>query len=175
MPEIPMGATERPMIASQEDREIRGGDRSNAPSHGGYYWFPTPVPEGVRWSLLTCDDLGLAPDEGHPDLWPAVIDRLAIAWGRRADALRRDLGGHYTGLPRGRVTRPGRYLILHGDDAPVADGLTVVIRRFRLERARHRAVFDEHERTLPEDRRRVEVALGISIPASPGRRSHSTP
>ena len=58
-----------------------------------------------------------------------MIDRLAVTWGKNATALRRYLKDHYTALPKGRVTRPDRYLILHGDDAPVADWLTVVIQQ----------------------------------------------
>ena len=157
------------MTSSNQDRAIREDARSAAPVHGGYYWFPTPGSGGVGWSLLTCEDLGFASDQGHPDLWPAVIDRLAVAWGKNATALRRHLKDHYTALPRGRVTRPDRYLILHGDDAPVADWLTVVIRSFLLQRVRYRVVFDEHERRLPDDRRRVERALGILIQAPTGR------
>jgi len=153
------------MTSSHEDRAIRKDHRSIAPVYGGYYWYPTPGPDGVQWSLLTCEDLGFASDQGHPDLWPAVIDRLAVTWGKNATALRRHLKDYYSALPRGRVTRPDRYLILHGDDSPVADWLTVVIRSFRLQRVRYRVVFDEHERRLPDDCRRLQGALGILIPA----------
>jgi hypothetical protein len=121
--------------------------------------------------VLTCEDLGFAPDDGHTDLWPAVIDHLAVTWGKNITALRRHLDGHYTGLPRGRVTRLGRCLIMHGEDAPVADWLPMVVRSFRLERVRHRAVYDEHERRLPDDRRRLHAVLGTSIPAPTGGRS----
>ena len=103
--------------------------------YGGYYWYPAPGPDGVQWSLLTCEDLGFASDQGHPDLWPAVIDRLAITWGKNATALRRHLKDYYRRTPTGPCHQAGRYLILHGDDAPVADWLTIVIRRFRLERS----------------------------------------
>jgi hypothetical protein len=153
------------MSSDDEDQAIPEVHRPIGPLCGGYYWFPTPGPEGVRWSLLTCEDLGFASDQGHPDLWPAVIDRLAVTWGKNATALRRHLKDYYSALPRGRVTRPDRYLILHGDDASVADWLTVVIRSFRLQRVRYRVVFDEHERRLPDDCRRLQGALGILIPA----------
>jgi hypothetical protein len=52
-------------------------------------------------------------------------------------------------------------LILHGKDAPVSDWLARVIRRFDLDRRSVRAVFDEHERMLPADRRLVAEALGL--------------
>ena len=47
---------------------------------GGYYWFPAKVGNTVEWSVLSCHDLGFGPDEGHYDMWPSVIDRLATAW-----------------------------------------------------------------------------------------------
>ena len=155
------------MSSVHEDRAILEAHSPNAPVSRRVLLVPNPRTRRVRWSLLTCEDLGFASDQGHPDLWPAVIDRLAAAWGKNATALRRYLKDQYTGLPRGRVTRPGRYLILHGDDTPTADWLTMVIRRFRLEGSRYRVLFDEHERRLPYDRRRVECAQGISFGESP--------
>ena len=74
------------MSSVHEDQTILEAHSPNAPFHGGYYWFPAPAPDGVQWSLLTCEDLGFASDQGHPDLWPAVIDRLATAWGKNATA-----------------------------------------------------------------------------------------
>ena len=91
-----------------------------------------------------------------------MVDRLAAAWGRDAGTLRRRLIDRYTGLPRGRVTRPGRtVLVLHGDDAPVADWREKLIQRYRLGGRPHRFLFDEHERMLPGDPQRVEEALGF--------------
>lgn len=131
---------------------------------GGFYWLPTPTGVGTAWAVLTCHDLGHGPDVGHVDLWPAVVDRLAVACGRDAVTLRRRLIDRYTGLPRGRVTRPGRVcLILHGDDAPVPDWRERLIGGFRLGGRPHRFLFDEHERMLPGDPELVEVALGIRL------------
>ncbi len=132
------------------------------PLIGGYYWFPSPAGGGPTWAVLTCHDLGSDAEVGHVDLWPAVVDHLEAAWGRDAGGLRRRLSGRYSGLPRGRVTRPGRtVLILHGDDAPVADWREKLIEGFRLGGRSHRFLFDEHERMLPGDPVRVEEALGI--------------
>ena len=157
---------EIPMITSHEARAVSEGCQLRAPVYGGYYWFPSPGPHGVQWSVVTCADLGLGPDRGHPDLWPKVIDRLAVAWDKKASVLRRFLNEKYTGLPRGRVTKPAGYIILHGDDAPVADWLPLVAQGFRLEGTRYRVVFDEHERTLPDDRRRLQAFLGPFIAAT---------
>src|SRR3954451_14880749 len=100
---------------------------------GGYYWFPKATGGRATWRVLTCHDLGFDPEVGHGDLWPAVVDRLAAAWGRDAGGLRRRLIDRYAGLPRGRVTRPGRtVLVLHGDDAPVADWREKLIESYLL-------------------------------------------
>ncbi|WP_165248024.1 hypothetical protein [Paludisphaera soli] len=129
---------------------------------GGYYWFPTPTGCGTTWTVLTCHDLGFDPEVGHVDLWPTLVDRLAAAWGQDAGTLRRRLIDRYTGLPRGRVTRPGRtVLILHGDDAPVADWREELIEAYRLGGRAHRFLFDEHERKLSGDPERIEGALGF--------------
>src|SRR4051812_26955599 len=104
------------------------------PLTGGYYWYPESSDGLISWHVLTCHDLGSGPDVGHVDLWPAVIERLAASWGRDARSLGRLLSDGYTGLPRGRCTRPGRrYMILHGDDAPVADWQERIVRAFHLE------------------------------------------
>jgi hypothetical protein len=134
------------------------------PLAGGYYWLPAPTQGGVAWAVLTCHDLSQGPEVGHVDLWPAVVDRLAATWGRDARALRRVLSDRYTGLPRGRVTRPGRaYFVLHGDDAPVPDWEERLLAAFGLGGRPYRFLFDEHERMLPGDPERVEVALGVRL------------
>ena len=140
------------------------GERSPRPRTGGYYWFPAPANETVEWSVLTCHDLGFGPDEGHFDMWPSVIDRLATAWVRDVVRLRKVLAGHCYGLPRGRVTRPDRrFLLLHGDDAPMTDWLGRVVERFDLDRRTVRLLFDEHEQTFTGDRRAVNDEFGLSV------------
>ncbi|MFO0887733.1 MAG: hypothetical protein U0790_01160 [Isosphaeraceae bacterium] len=137
-------------------------DAHPRPLVGGYYWFPSPLDGRTAWAVLTCHDLGFDAEVGHVDLWPAVVDRLAAAWGRDARTLRRQLGDRYTGLPRGRVTRPGRtVLVLHGDDAPVPDWREKLVEACRLGGRAHRFLFDEHERRLPGDPEGVEEVLGF--------------
>jgi hypothetical protein len=78
--------------------------------------------------------------------------------------LRRRLARHCYGLPRGRITRPrGRFLLLHGADAPVADWLGRVVRRFRLDRRSLKLLSDEHEQTFSEDCRAINEEFGLSI------------
>jgi hypothetical protein len=139
------------------------------PLTGGYYWFPTQTGGSISWDVLTCQDLGYGPDDGHFDLWPSVIDRLASAWNRDQRRLRRLLSRHCYGLPRGRVTRPEqRSLVLHGHDSPVPDWLGRVVGRFDLDRRSLKTLFDEHERTFAQDRRTVYAELGLPQGRHPG-------
>lgn len=129
----------------REPRLIRA-----APLSGAWYWFPRPFEDGIEWTVLTCHDLGRSSETGHVRLWPWVLERLAAAWGRDGKALVLRLGLHYTGLPRGRVSRPEKTsLILHGKDAPITGWEDLVIDRFRLSGRRFRILFDEHETQIP--------------------------
>ncbi len=121
---------------------------------GGDHRFPTPGEGSAIREVLTHHEPGHDAGTGHIDLRTAVIGRLAKVWRSDSQSLGRYLKNSYTGLPRGRATRPDeRSLILHGKDAPVSDGLARVIRSFDLERRSVRVVFDERERMLPADRR----------------------
>jgi hypothetical protein len=130
---------------------------------GGYYWLPAPHAGGIIWTVVNCRDLGCGADAGHDtDLWPKLIDRLAATWGRDGKTLRRRLDLHYTGLPRGRVTRPGKvYLILHGNDSPIPGWQVLVSESFGLAGRPVKIIFDEHETMIPGHPRAVELALGL--------------
>jgi len=132
---------------------------------GGYYWFPAPDADGITWTVLTYRDLQCGSDAGHDaDLWPKLIERLAAAWGRDAQPLKRRLGLSYSGLPRGRVTRPGKeFLILHGDDSPLAEWQELVIGSFRLTGLRFKLLYDEHETMIPGHPRDVEASFGLRL------------
>ncbi len=152
--------------------EKNGRSRRPAPLTGGYYWFPTRAGDTITWSVLTCHDLGFDPDDGHFDMWPSVIDRLASVWRRDVVRLRRLLGVHCYGLPRGRITRPARqFLVLHGADAPVADWLPIVVERFNLDIRSVRPLYDEHEETFTRDRQAMNAEFGLSVgrPVTEGR------
>jgi hypothetical protein len=128
---------------------------------GGYYWFPTPPIGSLIWQVLTCLELGCDAEVGHVDLWPLVIDCLAIAWHRDGRFIGKCLTNNYTGLPRGRVTQvKNRFMVFQGGDAPVPDWVPMVMRKFDLNRRSVKVLFDEHERMLPEDRSRVNEGLG---------------
>jgi hypothetical protein len=166
---------ERPDVEEYDDLTTRNemDGPSLRPQTGGYYWFPTPADDGVRWSVLSCRQLGFGSDVGHVAMWPFVIRRLAVAWAREEGPLRRALKLCCYGLSRGRVTRPqGQFLVLHGDDAPVPEWQALVSEGFGLGGRPLRYVFDEHERTFPEHVWAVFEALGIPA-ARPGLSSRS--
>lgn len=150
-----------PRGPASEPRQVK------RPFTGGYYWLPIPDPDagGIIWSVVTCRDLGCSPDAGHDaDLWPRLIDRLATRWGKDAQDFRRRLRQSYTGLPRGRVTRPERvFLVLHGDDSPDAGWLEMVIGAFSLGGRRVKPLFDEHETRILGHPQAVENALGLRL------------
>ena len=132
---------------------------------GGCYWLPALGHPTICWDVVTCQQLGFDAEVGHVEMWTAALDRLAVAWHKDAAVLRRLLKDCWYCLPRGRVTRPGKwFLILHGDDSPCPDWLERLVLAFRLNRRSVKVLFDEHERTMAEDRRRVLKVLGV--PAS---------
>lgn len=131
---------------------------------GGYYWFPFPDIDSVTWQVLPCHELGCDADVGHVDLWALVIDRLATAWQRDGRVLKKRLKNNYTGLPRGRVTQVrNRLMIFHGEDSPVADWKPMVVSKSDLDQLSVKVTFDEHERMIPEDLRRVNEVLGLKV------------
>jgi len=151
--------------AEGSGRDAPGSKRETKPYTGGYYWFPTPSPEGITWSIVTCRDLGCHSDAGHDaDLWPRLMVPLARAWGKDALILRKKLALSYTGLPRGRVTRPVKtFLVLHGKDSPIQIWEQWVIESFRLSGRQVKFIYDEHETMIPEHPRAVEAALGLRL------------
>jgi hypothetical protein len=141
---------------------LRRSDPSRSVT-GPFYWFPSPGQDSPCWGLLAGHDFGLDPDTGHVELWRHVLTRLAAAWGKEATFVKR-LALAYTGLPRGRVTKPGRvYLVLHGNDAPTT-GLEGRIRlHFDLGRQQVKLLYDEHETMISGHPKAVETLLGCSL------------
>jgi hypothetical protein len=89
---------------------------------------------------------------------------LAEAWGKDVQILKRRLTLSYTGLPRGRVTRPDKtFLVLHGKDSPVEGFEEMVVASFRLSGRKVKFIFDEHETQLPGHPQAVEASLGLRL------------
>jgi hypothetical protein len=131
------------------------------PRTGAYYWVPMPPVLSLSWRVLTCHELGFDEESSHLEIWPSVIPHLAAIWGRDPKAMKRRLGRHCYGLPRGRVTCPEAvYLLLHGDDFPIPDWTRPVVDAFGLQGRRIRPLFDEHEQRLTGDVRALARVLG---------------
>ena len=106
-------------------------------------------------------------------MWASVIDRLACAWGREAERLRRSLKPCCYGLPRGRITQPeGSFLLIHGDDAPITDWRAPVLTRFHLDPRAVRLYYSEHERTSTQDRTTVFDEFGLPELSAHRREAH---
>jgi hypothetical protein len=52
-------------------------------------------------------------------------------------------------------------MILHGSDAPVADWIPMITKKFELDPHPYKVLFDEHEQTLADDRDRIKIILGL--------------
>lgn len=140
------------------------GCKRPGPLTGGYFWFPAPDGDTIAWSVLTCHDLGFGPDDGHYEMWPTFLDRLAQTWGREPGLLLGRLENCWYGLPRGRIGQEdGRFLLIHGADAPVADWLPMVVERFNLDSQAVEVRHDEDKETVPKHRLALNAEFGLSI------------
>jgi len=155
--------------AGETPRDRTGFPRTSGPGQprprcGPYYWFPRPSAAGLAWDILTCHDAGHEPDGSHVELWPFILEQLAAAWGMDAKTLKRRLSLDYTGLPRGRATRPERFFfVLHGNDAPMVEWQSRVFERFHLTGRRVKLLYDEHETQIPGHPEAFNATLGIGI------------
>jgi len=157
--------TEPEIPRTNPDLPTSDQSQGTKPYRGGYYWLPIPSPDGITWSVVTCRDLGCSADAGHDaDLWPRLMVPLAATWGKDAQILKRKLALSYTGLPRGRVTRPDRtFLVLHGKDSPIPMWEPLVIESFRLSGRKVKFVYDEHETMIPGHPQAVAASLGFRL------------
>ena len=166
-PDAPGGSTPTELETPRTNPDQPASDPSSGtkPYKGGYYWLPTPSPNGITWSIVTCRDLGCYADAGHDaDLWPRLMAPLAATWGKDAQILKKKLALSYTGLPRGRVTRPEKtFLVLHGKDSPIPMWEHLIIEGFRLSDHKVKFVHDEHETMIHGHPRAVETSLGLRL------------
>ena len=129
------------MSSDHKDQTILEEHSPNAPFHGGVLLVPDPRSRRrpVESADLRTPRLRVRTGPPRPLVRGDRPARHRMGQERhRSEAIPEE--PFYAGLSRGRVTRPGGYLILHGDDAPIAGWLTIVIRSFRLEGFRYRVV-----------------------------------
>lgn len=131
---------------------------------GPYYWIPTP---GGSWEIMSwyVSQLGVDGTD-HSRVWAdSASHYLAELWGVN----QRQISGLWHALPRGRVSRGvGAVYVNHGNDAPVPEEKfkMLVCREFNLTGVllnnphKIKWAYDNHERTLGDDTRRLEAVLG---------------
>lgn len=149
---------------------------SRNPQTGAYWWVPKPADGGLKWRLLEFYDAEY-DDTLHFELWPQVLELLALWWQKDYRVLERYLDVNYTALPRGRVNeiklwRPTGdvkgWSIFHGNDAPAGSaGIPGVIVAFNLSVPDHmkrvKVEFDGHETVSQVDAARLQRVLGIDL------------
>ena len=137
---------------------------SKVPQSGAYWWVPKP--DG-SWELDVYYDSDFKDNTMHDKMWRYVVDKLAVYWEKDQEKLLRRLKDNYTGLPRGRVGRAGKWVVSHGDDAPVPNGIGKVLSAFNLislEKAGKVMVApDVHESMMVGDPEAVQKALGKDL------------
>jgi hypothetical protein len=114
---------------------------------GPYYWVPT----SNGWDLDVFPE-DLYPDLMHDQVWRrSVVPKLAEEWSLSPDKILAVKKIPYS-VPRGRVSKEydgPHYYLSHGDDSPVPDGLSKVIREMNLSGVRSadrlKIEFDSHE------------------------------
>lgn len=164
-----------PLLESYHVPQMRLAVRTNRnhviqeakkPQTGAYWWLPTPDGD---WELDIYYDSEFAGNTQHIDMWRKyVVDRLAILWDKDPKVLRRQIGDHYTGLPRGRVGKAmGKYVVSHGEDVPVRNGMKKVVNAFNLGTLVRAGKVDVspdiHENMSAGDPEAVQKALGVDL------------
>jgi len=141
---------------------------SKVPQSGAYWWLPRP--DG-QWELDVYYDSEFRGNTMHDIMWKKyVLDRLAILWDKDPAKLRRAIGDNYAGLPRGRVGKiMGGFVLSHGDDAPIKNGLRKVLSAFNLsalakiDPKKVKVAADEHETMLAGDPEAVQQTIQADL------------
>ncbi len=144
---------------------------SKVPQSGAYWWIPKP--DGT-WELDPYYDSDFRGNTMHDKMWKYVVEKLAIYWNKEPQKLLRRLRDNYAGLPRGRIGKIGvsRYglggwVVSHGDDAPIPDGLNKVLSAFNLiainKAGKVKIAPDDHEQMMEGDPEAVQQAIGKDL------------
>lgn len=135
---------------------------SHKPQTGIYWW--APVKNGWRLATFADDEFG-GKELLHQDIWYKYCAEILDIRSEVAK-VPKPLRYAYSGLPRGRVNkRPsdGRWLILHGDDAPVDDAIKLIAFKFNLPAGKYIELFDDHETILPDDLQTIQSYTGKKL------------
>ena len=144
---------------------------SQGPQTGIYFWIP--VAKGWRLEVFFDSQFPSRPgfDLDHSTIWRKWASTMLRT--DDPDATK-EISHNYSGLPRGRVTffkarrRPGgpmvkKYLVLHGNDAPMKNAGKLIAGRFNLPDGLWVWEYDDHERMTADDVRAVQRYLGRDL------------
>ena len=137
------------------DQQSRIIKESAGPQTGIYWWVPRSAQQNTTWRLVSFfdDEYGTCY---HKEIWEKYA---ATILGVDDIEVPQEVRDAYHCLPRGRVNVVkskinvglARYIILHGNDAPIEDVVGAVISRFRLSMTNTTISFDSHEVMLDDD------------------------
>ncbi len=151
--DLEVGRSHLPMVeAERRARQRKIVLESRAPQAGAF-WF---IPQDDKWEIYSFFESNHASSTDHYLMWAKYVAPLLIPNPPRA------VKNAYAGLPRGRVVvyPNGTAKIFHGDDLPEGEtSILKVAREFNLPRGKYKAVFEAHERMLPDDYRVIKQAL----------------
>ena len=130
---------------------------SREPKTGVYWWCPAKD----SWRLSVFFDEEFDGAALHKEIWEKWCSTLLNKNDNKAP---HDVSQAYHGLPRGRISKDKHgWMILHGDDTPLRDGLEYVANRFYLPKGKFRAVYDPHEIMHNEDIALVQQFIGRDL------------
>ena len=144
----------------------RGTSRISAgPGKGPYYWVPYPDGHWQLWSVRV-DREDEIPE--HVECWKRVVaEIIATAWDK-PDLVKQISRLPYS-VPRGRVSYfDNLYFLNHGNDAPVADWKSQILRAFGLTSLaaarpdRLKIYHDGHEHMFPVEQLKLYRLLEMS-------------
>jgi hypothetical protein len=129
-----------------------------APMQGPWYW----VYLNPKWKLFAFPAVDQESSLGHSEAWLKVADAIAAHYRIRDSRLLAELRELPYCMPRGRVCRlpDGRWVAWHGHDRPVAWSGKQIVKAFGLRGRPVSFEFDEHEKTLREERRAIDGIIG---------------
>ncbi len=134
------------------------------PLTGIYWWIPKPLrgkKSRIIWTVQPSYSADGQNDLEHVKQWPQVLAHLSSLWKK---PLR---GVEYAALPRGRVNYPLKKslpVLYHGNDSP--GSLELVRSAFNLSAASN-AIYDDHERQIPEYYHMLVRLLGVDLGLRP--------
>ena len=151
--------------AARRWHQARTIAESREPQQGIFWWAPRfNEDKSIRWVLIEFFESEYGYGIDHQSIWEKWAATILGVADTKLSPILLDA---YCCIPRGRVSKElrstGRYLVLHGNDAPVKNAVRSVASRFNLPQNNYCGLFDDHERTIREHVRTIERFFGRSL------------